>query len=585
MKIISVLSNTLSKYTSPGRESSVSLPPITKNYQELFPQPRCEQAGWENPSKRITNQQIQPSSTNLSSSENLEISTNLLPKQTPLPSQARTSRTFWNVIANSLTHRPHPMHDQKYTLALETQRRALHNFLSPKMPCDFLSDLQKESPLPDSLKQHVIDAVQILLQTTPDVRKQNFSYLFSLRKALKSREKNQQLESLLHALCWSKFMDNHMTSYEESFLNHAISPPPDLSNFKTLAQTLHQKNDALAHCDPELKKAPQDLLIQKGKNELGIASDPLGSSNIPEVRSIHRIRHGNTEKEISYLRHGTVTLEEGFTSFWNRTLHNKNTVEIVPEYRGFLKSAQEKNKKVLYVNHQNMCQQNSAEYNRSKAIQDLQKDYPNTFIFMTMPFDGPLLKKTSEGTLTDWIQSLLYAFEESVNGVYFPKKLYDQTQFQQLANQILNLFFRSKTDLNAIEWTTFVLLFYSYVKEIVKAKYQIDAMVTACKDNKDRGNVSAGVDEALFTLRLGREENPQALNNLYIKTLAPFIIKYEEILPHRLNLLLNVLHHLEELNEQQKEAIRNYSPIENFEVLDHKVDRETVSLKLLDGES
>ena len=123
------------------------------------------------------------------------------------------------------------------------------------------------------------------------------------------------------------------------------------------------------------------------------------------------------------------------------------------------------------------------------------------------------------------------------------------------------------------------MVFYHYVKEYVKAKCDIRTTVSSCKDNKDRGNTSASIDEALHNLRLGKDNDPKALYDLYVRSLAPFMIKMEGIIEKdRLGLLIEVLNHIAKLSKnlspQQIQELRAYSPIPGFRLMGQSVPRE-----------
>lgn len=208
------------------------------------------------------------------------------------------------------------------------------------------------------------------------------------------------------------------------------------------------------------------------------------------------------------------------------------------------------------------------ERDRSVKIQELGERHQN-FSFAALPVDGPVIDRIEEGTTQEWIDSLCAALFQERDGFHLPRVLRGQEevgeQLRPLAADLHRLYF-SGADLAREDRLTYLMIFYSHVKDVFCERLGTRAIVSSCKDNKDRGGASSSVDEALQYLRESRENDPEALNNLLLAALAPYMIKYERIIPDRLELFLRVLRHLGRLSEAQKQAIREHRFVPGYEV-------------------
>lgn len=371
-----------------------------------------------------------------------------------------------------------------------------------------------------------------------------------------------------------------MTDYEDEFVKAVIEKAEEdlrsserykglydrlddaikTDNLDTLANLIGEANQLLEMAPYDLKKSPQALNWQKFTNSAGVFSDALATSNISEVRSFHKVSFNKKEKEIAYMRHGTITMEPGVNAALNRVI-GQNGVQIVPEYRGFLDSLAVQGKKLLYTNHQDMSKA-GPECSRGEKIQTLESDYVGIFFFLSLPNDGPIVKKIGENTTEEWKSHLIDSLVDEKYGFRIPSKMkarpdYERrfkARFKEIADEIQKLYFSDFQELSEMQRRVFLPIFYFYIKETVKAECDIDIIVSVCKDNKDRGNASSGVDEILIELHC-EEKHPKMHYDLFVRILAPFIIKYEHIIHHRLRVFLNVLKHVHTLTDVQRKAI------------------------------
>ncbi|MDE3047256.1 MAG: hypothetical protein KGI83_02780, partial [Verrucomicrobiota bacterium] len=314
--------------------------------------------------------------------------------------------------------------------------------------------------------------------------------------------------------------------------------------------------------------------------------DPNSASNTPWV---HSIQTGNG-KTCTILRHGTPTVDDAsYLGLVKQVIKqvmswDMKATTVIPEYRAHL--AVEPRKHTLYVNHQvhgdlqqPMWLAKRAEVERSCEIQGLEKNYPN-FHFLSLPMDGTIWKIKA----TELKPKLLDLLLNQKDGFALPQGI-DLEAFKKDADAIFEsvhrLYFKGAIGSEERK-KAFIMLFYSEIKDYFKGKLNADFIVSACKDNKDRGNASTGVDMMKNFIKLGKENDPERLKEMFFLTLAPFVIKNEAILPDRLELLLNVIDVLQGLTAEEKEAIRQ-DCTSGFSITDQKVPKEPVSWSQMVG--
>ncbi|MCC6127955.1 MAG: hypothetical protein IT584_02005, partial [Chlamydiae bacterium] len=373
-------------------------------------------------------------------------------------------------LTDPIHRAPNPIHNPKYQLALAAQRGTLRAWLASKneyteMEMDrFLKYLRAKyqesspgQPYSDLEQKFIADAIQSIEalfkpeEEFSSVREHNTVFLTFLRNALKSDcykdPKFQEIAQILQEICWGKFTSNIMTAYEKELIEHATGSSEQHFTSEHVAAIIREGNEKLKTCDSALRKASGDLAYQKLTNELDVFSDPLGTSNIPEIRSIHTvllaIKDQLSKYDVIYMRHGTPTYAPGFSNLIARWTGNVrklvglntpdsndwNKAEIIPEYQAFLDAAKNKGSSVLYVNHQDMSQEDTAEYNRSRAIEKLQNVHPQTFHFLALPFDGPIWKKIGEGSVSEWKARVLAAVTNQTDGFRLPKDFQAGVEF------------------------------------------------------------------------------------------------------------------------------------------------------------
>ncbi len=489
-----------------------------------------------------------------------------LAKKSAAPQPVRRAA---GIIYDQVYHRPHPLHDQKYRSALENFREEAAKFVRVNFQCS-VEEFRVRFPQGERLNALLDD---LFLEQGKPIRKQTSDFVDHLRAIISSEEYQQgraprELVAFVRYLCGSKFLKHSMRNYLIRLLTDCLRsaggafPAPDRLSAVTIATHIEQLNGCLRAVEPDLRKTYLALAAQKLRGQLGVGFEPTGKGpNIPYVRSVRMVTHRGAVYPVIVMRHGTPTYDT-LGDFFRRRV-GMNTVKVIPEYETFLANGLP----VLYVNLQKMASP-GPERDRSVKIQELGERHQN-FSFAALPVDGPVIDRIEEGTTQEWIDSLCAALFQERDGFHLPRVLRGQEevgeQLRLLAADLHRLYF-SGADLAREDRLNYLMIFYSHVKDVFCERLGTRAIVSSCKDNKDRGGASSSVDEALQYLRESRENDPEALNNLLLAALAPYMIKYERIIPDRLELFLRVLRHLGRLSEAQKQAIREHRFVPGYEV-------------------
>ncbi|MDR2539782.1 MAG: hypothetical protein LBC45_04200 [Chlamydiales bacterium] len=492
------------------------------------------------------------------------------------------------------------IHTDKYLVHLAIQRKALEKCLKENFQVTsehFLKNLKlfvtnesidfkfvpifAKGPLP--IHEHLVKGIEELLRkhSNHELSKYYEEYTCALRDGINTKEyKNNEyvkLSSLLQELCFAKFANTVFTDLQEKTFENMLKSNSSL-NVNNISEQIKQDNEILRKHRIGGVRRSVLLNLEKLRNAIGINSDQLSSANIPEVRSIHKVKQGFEEYDIYYIRYPTQTIQ------------HVNTTVIAPEFIGFLDYIQKKEISFLHVNHQYMDKESNnplhfADNNRAEVIQSLEKAYVEAFHFLSLPFDGLIIDEIDKGSLIDWKKNLVDALIEEKKGFRLPKKFKKSAtskkeEIEQLLNKLHECYFPRTSELNKMERRVLLVIFYSYLKEYFKSEYQIRIIASVCKDNKDRGNVSACIDEALFNLRLGRENDLQALKDLHLRILSPFIFRNEGIVEHRLKFLIDLLDHIAKLGDIQKKSIREFRVNKQYQIVDQWIPRSNDHAKI-----
>lgn len=437
---------------------------------------------------------------------------------------------------------PHKLHDEKYRIALNTLKESIDNE-SLKQLMDLISQSKSKK---SKYYTSIFHAIRILKSEHSDIRLQYQMFHQYLREAIESphyKEDTSVAKDILFGLCTAKFENTHLLNYHKEFQDAATGPAPTISNLASFTTALAGTNGALKKDKNHLSKSwPAQTKQKLEGNEILPGADNMGRSNVPEVRSEHAYSNG---KKVRSLRHGTAVISP---SGWTR--------KIAPEYQCYLDAKKNKNKQVLYINHQRADKaslMDKAEVKRSALLQQTDETQENFHCF-SLPMDGAVFAGKQKLQATDaFKKQLIDSITQQTNGFRIPQSLAERTQdlkAEAIFKFVHTHYFDNMDALTEAERKEFLMIFYFYLKE--RAKYLLDAdtIVTACKDNKDRGNASATIDELLLGYHLGEHANSPFLTDLHTRFFGAYMIKYEEIISKRVQLVIDVAKRVQNADTQ-----------------------------------
>ncbi len=454
----------------------------------------------------------------------------------------------------------------------------------------------------NSLKDHA--------ESDEEIRAQYAFILSNVREALShipsqrfdTPELRETLQMILH-FCHFKFTRVHMYPFLNDFIPKVLAAPRlgedpyklPAFTLKDFSRDIQMANDRLFTAPAEYRQTLFVKEFKKFKGAIGWGFDPNGDSNTPWVHSIQEAETEQGARVCTVLRHGTPTIDPGILGTVTRIVQNilrwapSQQALVIPEYRALL--AADPEKVFLYVNHQEYDGTGqywvTAERDRTRALQQLERDFKN-FNFLSLPMDGSIWENDSleKSSMQDLKKILFESLMTETNGFSFPRNLMENEAQQQRVMRILEevhkLYFRGE-ELSPDMKKAFIVLFYSELKDYLKNILKADYIASPCKDNKDRGNVSTTVDMMKNLVKLGLENDPDRLREVFISVLGPFIIKNEHILQGRLQIALNVINILAGLSEAEKGRIRE-RPISGYQIKKQTVPKEEASWSQMVGQ-
>lgn len=454
----------------------------------------------------------------------------------------------------------------------------------------------------NSLKDHA--------ESDEEIRAQYAYILSNIREALghipsqrfDTPELRETLQLILY-FCHFKFTRVHIYPFLNDFIPKVLAAPRLGENpyempvftLKDFSRDIQIANDRLLTAPPEYRQTLFVKEFKKFKGAIGWGFDPNGDSNTPWVHSIQEAETEQGARLCTVLRHGTPTIDPGLLGTVTRIVQNilrwvpSQQALVIPEYRALL--AADPEKVFLYVNHQEYDGTGqywvTAERDRTRALQQLERDYKN-FNFLSLPMDGTIWEKAflEKASMQQLKEGLFEALMTQSHGFSFPRDLMKLEEHKarviRILDEVHKLYFRGE-ELSPEAKKAFIVLFYSELKDYLKNVLRVDYVASPCKDNKDRGNVSTTVDMMKNLVKLGLENDPNRLREVFISVLAPFIIKNEHILEGRLGIALSVINVFAGLSEAEKGRIRE-RPISGYQIKKQTVPKEKASWSQMVGQ-
>ncbi|HEY4255239.1 MAG TPA: hypothetical protein VGM34_02705, partial [Chlamydiales bacterium] len=255
-----------------------------------------------------------------------------------------------------------------------------------------------------------------------------------------------------------------------------------------------------------------------------------------------------------------------------------NKVEIVDEFRGFLRAQQseKQKKKHLLINLQDRTVWR--EYPRSKALESLQKsaEYHSVLAVVTIPKGTDFYLQTSEYLNLNKADEFLSAFEAQLAspedcGFFFPVefKLQELTAFvKETLPFIHRHFFEEKPTLNRRTREDFIEIFYQFLVLKLIQDLQPTSISFTCKDGVDTGATQAASLYAFLKLihsGLGSKETQDFVRWLLY---APaLLIRERSVDSGRLTRTLTALERVDDaMQENRKEILKDLGGAKGIEV-------------------
>lgn len=213
--------------------------------------------------------------------------------------------------------------------------------------------------------------------------------------------------------------------------------------------------------------------------------DPWIQGNLPQ--KLFTLRNG--EKEIALL---------SLAAPIRQTMINR--VEIIDEFRGFLRHLKESGKVHLLINLQSRL--SWRETARSTAIEDLQKNqaFKDALVVITLPKDTDFYYQRNAFSDLTQADAFIAAFREQItqpreNGFYFPSQWKKEELFQfcdTTFSKIHKYIFENKNVLTRQMREDFIEIFYQFITIEAMNRFHADSMSFTCKDGVDAGAYAAG---------------------------------------------------------------------------------------------
>jgi hypothetical protein len=453
---------------------------------------------------------------------------------------------------------------------------------------NILETFQERSTFRNELLNNTYEVLKILKEKITDKNAQQLHIKFvdALRKALKTKdyEKENPLrkdvkfcQHLLRLISYVQFtrvdINGHISkvcdSVKEKSKQH-FEETGELSS-QNISQSLledQKRVDAVPH---NMKRSKLGFIKYKLSGWFSCNMDSLrNDGNVPYVRHKEDLsQFGIDAKSFICMRHGSPTSQTGvFNSIKAFFTMKRDDDIIMPEYRAFLKFAESKDEKILYVNHQrNKPSRIANESIRVKEITKLQEGHDNFHVLST-PFGNDELFNASGKFATMDVPEFKESLLDTIRGggkygVFLPTKLQNDDQFIEkmkgVIDKIHELYFENDKHIDFTKKQDFALLFFSYMKHHVMKELGITIDVNSCKSNIDRGNASTGIDEMLYLLFNGEEDNEEKLSTIREQTLYPsYSTRTTGMTTPKLTLLRSVFDLIAELSNGKKTAIKEY---------------------------
>ena len=386
-------------------------------------------------------------------------------------------------------------------------------------------------------------------------------------EALILAEKSEKVARICSVIARVR-MTPRIQSFQNDFVKQHINPHDQLT-LQNFSQIIVERNKAIAASDPSMRV---DWWTCNGIKLYGAMSwAHYLKINPPQLRNI--------EDGVYYLRHATPNKYDSVKG-----------VIIDPLYREFLQGA---DGLVLYAAHQRLQDDGSPENEdvRCQTLIQLEREEKNLMLLF-QSVENTLFKKGAR-TFEDLKAQLIGSFYQTEGHRLnrLPLRLKDQDGYRKEMEEICNFihlrFFGNRPNVNqdrvdlygglaeekkTTEWQTFIMLFYYYQREGLKADYPIKYVNTGCKDDFDRGGAQNLLTDLMHLIeKYGIRIPPQLLaeiakrlEEIISSIQAPTLqLKGTEPIKYRIHPALCVVQLLLSLREDNIRAIQARGRVKN----------------------
>lgn len=399
------------------------------------------------------------------------------------------------------------------------------------------------------------------IQADSDPITNHAQFLTNLRAVLKSDVFNTTLSKLekkqetspAHEALADTVLDLCSIRFEEGHFFEFFDDTLDMLGLKKNGNVKFSEEDfnTLDHIDPQHKMRKPQSNLESLQGFLNVNFDPHLKGNIPYFLA--------TLNRVNLLRMGSITRQ------------GLNSIEIIPEFIGYLESLLRDNKNHLYISLQNDIPKTfGKETIRNEAIKNLQSKYKNFFVAI-LAQDSDFYKQVGEhDKATQTSDEFLDLFEAEMfgenTGFYFPVEWKENPIFKNNVTSLLKsvhtiLFnegeeYQSKK-LSREKRLDFIEIFYAYLSVYLMHWSEASNCNISCKDAIDRAAKLNSLILQLFLI-LNAKDNDKRYQRIHqVFTHMPAMwVRGRSILDHRRDRLITAFERMCD----KRDRIQNYEP-------------------------
>lgn len=255
--------------------------------------------------------------------------------------------------------------------------------------------------------------------------------------------------------------------------------------------------------------------------------DPRRLGDVPSIIYDHSI----SNKKIKVIRTPAVVRD------FNRNAKGEvDKAEVVGEFRGFLESYKNQGKVHLYINL--MERLGGSEATRSKLIEKLEQDYPNTLRVVTLAKDSDFYyqRKAFARPIQEYTsfknQFLAELFNTQISTFNWSPTLLNAWQniCTKAIDQVQAKHFQSKSSLKINERRDFIELVYSEIVERAMEFLEPDSCNISCKSCIDRGPAFIAQQYLKNCMSINKDLNSAQRKQMAAIVLAPALFAQNRIM-------------------------------------------------------